>query len=201
MRWTGWLCNSQCTCPGLDIAQLTSVRLWNVMQGQFSGHKLPLLWKQREVACVMATKLLARRSMNRVLCTVLYVIWRRYINWHSAGDGWINESGGTGTMMLQGRIRSPARRSCPLTLCPSETRNRQTVDRTRSSASIGRQLTALAMAWPTVLRLPTRSKRFIHSQKHPDRLWGSPSLVFSRYRRSSCGITRWRPDADHLPTI
>jgi len=62
------------------------------MQGHFGGYKLSLLWK-REVAYVMATRLLARRSLNRVLCTVLCVIWRRYINWHSVDDGWINEYG------------------------------------------------------------------------------------------------------------
>ena len=33
------------------------------------------------------------------------------------------------------------------------------------------------MAWPTVLRLPTRDKTFIPSPKRPDRLRGSPSVL------------------------
>ena len=45
-----------------------------------------------------------------------------------------------------------------MAFCPTEIRNRQTLDQIRSSALTGRQLTASAMAWPTVVPFPTETR-------------------------------------------
>jgi len=55
--------------------------------------------------------------------------------------------------------------------------------------------------WTVRTSNPGRSKRFFPSTERPDRVRGSPRLLFNGYRGSFSGIKRPVSEVDHLPTF
>ena len=74
VRCTEWLRNSKCTCLGLDTAQWRNWQLTLCLATKHDAEavqrtpELLLVWKQPEAAYMMATRLLAKLPINRVLC-------------------------------------------------------------------------------------------------------------------------------------